>query len=334
MREQRGATRRGVVAGLTAAGLTAGAGMRVWAQSEPGQRFPARPIRLVVGFGPGGGNDILARLVAQKLSERLGQPVLVENKPGAGAIIATELVAKAAPDGYTLLVGATGAMTINPAVYGKLPYDTLRDFAPIALIASFPLLLCVKAAAPVRTLAELVAYSKAHPAEANYASSSAAFQLATELFKMRTGAPLEHVAYKSSGEMVMAVVGGEVLMALADAPAVAGHIKAGRIRVLAHTASEPLREHPDVPAMLQAGVPDLNLRLWSGLFAPAATPEAIVERLAKEVTAIIAEPDVRERLVGLAVDPGGGSRAQFAAQIAAEIPRWTSVAKAANIKLD
>src|SRR5262245_61715250 len=334
MQQPSGATRRRLVAGLAAAGLTAGTGLAVRAQGGPGQGFPVRPIKLIVGFGPGGGNDILARLLAQKLAERLGQAVLVENKPGAGAMIATELVAKAAPDGYTLLVGATGAMTINPAVYSKLPYDTLRDFAPIAMIASFPLLLCVKAEASLRTLAELVAYSKTNPAQANYASSSAAFQLATELFKMKTGAPLEHIAYKSSGEMVTAVVGGEVLMALADAPAVAGHIKAGRIRVLAHTASEPLRDYPEVPSMLQAGVPELNLRLWSGLFAPAATPDAIVERLAKEVTAILELPEVRARLGGLGVDPGGGSRAQFAAQIAAEIPRWTGVAKAANIKLD
>jgi tripartite-type tricarboxylate transporter receptor subunit TctC len=334
MQQQRPVTRRQLAVGLAAAGLTTDAGLPVRAQGDPGQRFPVRPIRLIVGFGPGGGNDLLARLLAQKLSERLAQPVLVENKPGAGAMIATELVAKAAPDGYTLLVGATGAMTINPAVYSKLAYDTLRDFAPIAMIASFPLLLCVKAEAAARTLAELVAYSKANPAQANYASSSAAFQLATELFKMKTGAPLEHVAYKSSGEMVTAVVSGEVLLALADAPAVAGHIKAGRIRVLAHTASEPMREYPEVPSMQQAGVPELDLRLWSGLFAPAATPDGIVERLAKEVTQILDLADVRERLSGLTVDPGGVSRAAFAAQIAAEIPRWTRIAKAANIRLD
>src|SRR5262245_29955661 len=174
MPQQPLVTRRRLLASLAAAGLTAGAGGPVGAQGDPNQRFPMRPIRLIVGFGPGGGNDLLARLLAQKLSERLGQPVLVENKPGAGAMIATELVAKAVPDGYTLLVGATGAMTINPAVYSKLPYDSLRDFAPIAMIASFPLLLCVKAEAPVRTLSELVAYCQQNPAQANYASSSAA----------------------------------------------------------------------------------------------------------------------------------------------------------------
>jgi tripartite-type tricarboxylate transporter receptor subunit TctC len=328
------ATRRRFVGGLAAMAVGVSGGLPAGAQGERTSGFPAKPIRIIVGFGPGGGNDILARLIAQKLTERLGQAALVENKPGAGAMIATEFVAKAAADGYTLLVGATGAMTINPAVYSRLGYDTLRDFVPIALIASFPLLLCVKADASARTVPELVAYSKANPAQANYASSSAAFQLATELFKLKTGTAIEHIAYKSSGEMVTAVVGGEVLLALADAPAVAGHIKAGRIRALATTASERMQDYPEVPTMAEAGVPDLELRLWSGLFAPAATPEAIVEKLAQEVTQIIGLPEVRERLIGLGVDPGGGPRAALAAQIAAEIPRWTQVAKAANIKLD
>jgi len=328
------ATRRRFVGGLAAMAVGVSGGLPAGAQGGRASGFPAKPIRIIVGFAPGGGNDILARLIAQKLTERLGQAALVENKPGAGAMIATEFVAKAAADGYTLLVGATGAMTINPAVYSKLGYDTLRDFVPIALIASFPLLLCVKADAAARTVPELVAYSKANPAQANYASSSAAFQLATELFKLKTGTAIEHIAYKSSGEMVTAVVGGEVLLALADAPAVAGHIKAGRIRALATTASQRMQDYPEVPTMAEAGVPDLELRLWSGLFAPAATPEAIVEKLAQEVTQIIGLPEVRERLIGLGVDPGGGPRAALAAQIAAEIPRWTQVAKAANIKLD
>src|SRR5262245_6333708 len=327
-------TRRLFVGGLAAMGVGASVCLPARAEGERAPGFPAKPIRIVVGFGPWCGNDIFAPLIAQKLSERLGQPALVENKPGAGALIATEFVAKAAPDGYTLLVGATGAMTINPAVYSKLPYDTVRDFVPIALIASFPLLLCVKADAPAKTVAELVAYSKANPAQANYASSSAAFQLATELFKLQTGAAIEHIAYKSSGEMVTAVVGGEVLLALADAPAVAGHIKAGRIRALATTASARMRDYPELPTMAEAGVPDLEVRLWSGLFAPAATPEAIVEKLANEVAQIIGLAEVRERLIGLLVDPGGGPRAALAAQIAAEIPRWAQVAKAANIKLD
>jgi tripartite-type tricarboxylate transporter receptor subunit TctC len=240
------ATRRWVVTGLTAAGALVVADLAVLAQGDPLQAYPTRPICIVVGFGPGGGNDIIARMIGQKLTERLGQPVIVENKPGAGAIIATEHVARATPDGYTLLLGATGSITINPAVYRKLSYDTLRDFAPISIVASFPLLLCVNAAAPMKSVAELVAYANANPTKANYASSPAAFQLTTELFKMKTGAPLQHVPYKSSGEMLTAVLGGEVLVALADAPPVAGHVRAGTLRVLAITSAKRAAEYPDV----------------------------------------------------------------------------------------
>ena len=242
-------TRRGAVQGLAAATLAGSAVAPALAQGDPAQAYPSKPIRIVVGFGPGGGNDIFARLIGQKLSERLGQPVLVENKPGAGAVIATDYVAKSPPDGYTLLVGATGAMTISPAVYSKLPYVTLRDFVPLSMIASFPLLVTVNAGAPVKDIQELVAYTKANPAKANYASSSPAFQLATEQFKQKTGAPLEHIAYKSSGEMLTAVVSGEVLVALADAPPVSGHLKAGRIRALAVTSAERIAEFPDVPTL-------------------------------------------------------------------------------------
>jgi tripartite-type tricarboxylate transporter receptor subunit TctC len=331
----RRATRREAVGGLAAAVMTdAVDSLGALAQSDPTGGYPARPIRIVVGFGPGGGNDIFARLIGQKLTERLGQPIIVENKPGAGAIIATEYVAKAAPDGYTLLVGATGAMTINPAVYSKLPYDTVRDFAPVSMIASFPLLLTVNAAAPVHSVAELVAYAQANPSKANYASSSAAFELVTELFKLKTQAPLEHIAYKSSGEMLTAVISGEVLVALADAPPVFGHLKAGTIRALAVTSAKRLAEYPDVPTMAEAGVPDLDVRLWSGLFAPAATPVAIVRKLENELMEIIKLPDLRDRLTGMSVDPAGDSAQAFAQIISAELVRWATIAKAANIKLD
>jgi tripartite-type tricarboxylate transporter receptor subunit TctC len=332
MPRKRDVTRRGVLAGL-AAGAVGVADMPALAQLDAAQSYPGKPIHIVVGFGPGGGNDIFARLIGQKLNERLGQPVLVENKPGAGAVIATEYVAKAAPDGYTLLVGATGAMTISPAIYSKLPYVTLRDFTPISMIASFPLLVTVNANAPVKSIQELVAYAKANPAKANYASSSPAFQLATELFKQKTGAPLEHIAYKSSGEMLAAVVSGEVLVAIADSPPVSGHLKGGRIRALAVTASQRLAEYPDVPTMAEAGL-DLDLRLWSGVFAPVSTPGTIVKKLEKELMEIIRLTDVQERLKGLAVDPAGSTSEEFARMIAAELPRWAAIAKASNIKLD
>lgn len=335
MSRQRKVNRRRVLNGLAVVGASLVSDcMPLIAQGDPAQSYPARPIRIIVGFGPGGGNDIIARLIGQKLTERLGQAVVVENKPGAGAMIATEYVARAAPDGHTLLLGATGAMTINPAVYSKLSYDTVRDFTPISLIASFPLLLCVNAAAPVRSVAELVAYTKENPAKANYASSSAAFQLATELFKMRTGSPLQHIPYKSSGEMLTATLTGEVLVALADAAPVAGHVKAGTLKVLSTTSRQRMPEYPDVPTMAEAGVVDLELTLWSGLFAPAATPPAITRRLEKEVMEIVSLSDVRERLQAMAVVPGGTPSQELASRIAAEIPRWTAIARSANVKLD
>ena len=328
MSSRRGVIRRGMAA-ITVAMLALAAA----AASALAQDYPSKPIRIIVGFGPGGGNDIFARLIGQKLSERLGQPVLIENKPGAGATIATDYVAKSPPDGYTLLVGATGAMTISPAVYSKLPYVTLRDLAPISMIASFPLLVVVRADAPVNSIQELVAYAKANPAKANYASSSPAFQLPTEQLKQKTGAPLEHIAYKSSGESLTAIISGEVLVAIADAPPVSGHLKAGKVKALAVTGTQRLSDYPDVPTMAEAGVP-LDVRLWSGLFAPIATPAPIVKRLEKEMMEVIRLPDVTTRLKELQVDPSGNTSAEFARLIETELTRWAEIAKAANIKLD
>jgi tripartite-type tricarboxylate transporter receptor subunit TctC len=321
-----------MVAGLSAAGVLASRG--ALAQGDAAAGYPGKAVRIIVGFGPGGGNDIFARLIGAKLQERLGQPFVVENKPGAGAMIASEFVAKSPPDGYTLLVGATGAMTISPAVYSKMAYDTLRDFAPVSMVASFPLLVVVNAAAPAKTLSELIAYCKANPAKANYASSSPAFQLATELFKQKTGMPGEHISYKSSGESLAAVVSGEVLFSIADAPPVSGHLKAGRIRGLAVTDTKRLAEFPDVPTGAEAGVPGVEVRLWSGLFAPAATPPGIVKKLQDHVMEIVKLPDVAERLKQLAVDPAGNTSEQFREIIAKDLPLWKAVATAANIKLD
>src|ERR1700742_4337053 len=199
MRALAGVSIVGACLGLLALGAP------VSAQEDPA-KYPTRPIHIVVGFTPGGGNDILARIVGQKLSEGLGQPVVIDNKPGAGAIVATEYVAKAAPDGYTLLVGASGAMTINPAVYAKLNYDSIRDFVPLSELGSFPLILIVNASSPFKSVAELVAYAKANPDKANYSSASTAFQLATELFKQKTGAPMQEIPYKGAADSVMAVI--------------------------------------------------------------------------------------------------------------------------------
>jgi tripartite-type tricarboxylate transporter receptor subunit TctC len=294
--------------------------------------YPTRPIRIVVGFTPGGGNDIIARIFGQKLSESLGQPVIVENKPGAGAILATEYVARSAPDGYTLLVGASGAMVINPAVYEKLSYDTVRDFRPVSELGSFPLILIVNAKSPFKSLADLVAYAKANPDKANYSSSSAAFQLATELFKQKTGVPMQMIPYKGANDSVTAVISGEVTATIADAGPVTSQVNGGNARALAVAAPKRAESLPDVPTMKEAGA-DVEAVLWSGIFVPAATPPEIVGKLEAEFIRIARLPDVVSRLKLLNIDSVGNSSEEFSRIIAADLERWKAVARAGNIKM-
>jgi len=319
---------------LIGATLVAAVALLASSTAQAQDNYPNKPIRLVVGFAAGGGNDILARLFNTKLGEALGQPVIVENRPGAGAVVATEYVAKSPPDGYTLLVGASGAMAINPAVYTKLSYDTLRDFAPITMIASFPLFMVATPTLPVNSVQDLVAYAKANPGKANYAGSSPAFQLATELFKLRTGAPLEYIGYKSSGESVTAVIKGEVLMSIVDAPAVSGHIRGGQVRALAVTSPNRSPDFPNLPTLRESGVTDANVGLWSGIFAPAGTPAPIVRKLGAETRRVLRMPEIHDRLLGLSVVPSAASAEDFAKAIRFDIERWTTVAKAANIKIE
>jgi len=294
--------------------------------------YPNRPIRIVVGFTPGGGNDIIARVFGQKLSESLGQPIIIENKPGAGAILATEYVARSAPDGYTLLVGASGAMVINPAVYEKLNYDTVRDFKPVSELGSFPLILIVNAKSPFKSLADLVAYAKANPDKANYSSSSAAFQLATELFKQKTGVPMQMIPYKGANDSVTAVISGEVTATIADAGPVTSQVSGGNARALAVAAPNRAESLPDVPTMKEAGA-DLEAVLWSGIFVPAATPPDIVAKLEAEFIRIARLPDVVSRLKLLNIDSVGNSAEEFSRIIAADLERWKAVARAGNIKI-
>jgi tripartite-type tricarboxylate transporter receptor subunit TctC len=318
--------------GIASAALVLAAITSASAQEDPAQ-YPSRPIHIVVGFTPGGGNDLIARIVGQKLSEDLGQPVIIDNKPGAGAIVATEYVAKSAPDGYTLLVGASGAMSINPAVYAKLSYDPVRDFIPISELGSFPLILIVNASSPIKSVAELVAYAKANPDKANYSSASTAFQLATELFKQKTGAPLQEIPYKGAADSVMAVISSQVTATIADAGPVSGQIKGGQVRALAVAAPKRTEDLPDIPTMKEAGA-DVEAVLWSGVFAPKNTPPAIVKKLEGEFMRIARQPDVIARLKPLGIESIGNSSDEFAKIQASDIARWTAVAKAANIKLE
>jgi tripartite-type tricarboxylate transporter receptor subunit TctC len=313
---------------MLSAGLSAG-----WAQ-DAAKGFPSRPIRLVIGFAAGGGNDILARIVMQKVSESLGQPIIIENKAGAQSIIAAEHVKNATPDGYTVMMGAIGAMAINPAVFAKLPYDTVRDFKPLTMLGSFPLILTVAANSPFKNVQDVVAYAKANPDKANYGSSSPAFQLPTELFKMKTGAPIQRIAYRSSGESVLAVISGTVIMTIADVIPVAGQLKAGQVRGLAVTADKRMSEFPDIPTMAEAGVPDMEVGLWTGFFVPSATPPAIAAKLEAEFVRALKSPDVAARLKELGVEPSGNTSQEFARIIERDLARWTAVAKANDIKFE
>jgi tripartite-type tricarboxylate transporter receptor subunit TctC len=304
------------------------------AQDDPARSFPNRPIRIIVGYAAGGGNDLVLRVIAPRMAEGLGQPVIVENKPGAQSIVAAESVARSAPDGYTLLMGATGPIVMNPATYARLPYAPMRDFAPISMIGSFPLLLLVNPALPVRSVKELVEYAKANPEKANYGASAAPFQLATELLNLRTGARFAYIPYKGSNESINAVMAGQVTMTISDPPPATGPLKGGRVRALAVTSAARHPAWPDLPTMAEAGIPDIEITLWNGLLAPAGTPPAIVKKLQDEVARVVRLPEIRERLAGMSVDPVGGTAEEFAQAIAADIAKWTAVARAANIRAD
>ena len=304
------------------------------AQSDAAAGYPKQAIRIVIGFAAGGGNDLMGRVVGQKLSERLGQPVVIENKPGASGIIAAETVARAAPDGYTLLVAPIGTLVGNPAVYSKLPYDAQKSFRPIGMIADFPLYLVVSTDLPAKTVQELVAWGKANPAKANYASTSPVFQVPTELFKARSGAPFEHIPFKSSGEMMTAIMTGQVTFAFVDPPPLMGQLKGGKVRVLATTGRKRSVELPDVPTMAEAGVQGVVVDAFTALVAPAATPVPIVKKLESELNTLLKQPDVVERFKQLAVNPVGGTSEEVSDVLAREIPIWKDVAHKANIKLD
>ena len=298
------------------------------------QSYPDKPIRIIVGYAAGGGNDIIVRVMQPEMQKGLGQPVIVENKPGAQSIIAAETVARAPADGYTILMGPSGPMTINPATYSKLPYDAVRDFAAISMICQFPLLVTVDAKLPIHNVKELIAYAKANPGKANYASSAGIFQITTELFKQRTDSNFVMIPYKSSGESVQALISGNVALTIVDPPPATGPLKAGTIRALAVTSGKRHPSWPDLPTMAEAGVPDMEVPVWTAFFAPAKTPPAIVARLQKEIARVVQTADVKERFAQMGLDPVGGSSEELARRVRADIEKWSAVAKKANIRND
>src|SRR3954469_13766979 len=298
------------------------------------QSYPDKPIRIVVGYAAGGGNDIIVRVMQPEMQKGLGQPVIVENKPGAQSIIAAELAAKSAPDGYTVFMGPSGPMTINPATYSKLSYDPVRDFVPVSMISTFPLIAVVSTSSGIKTMKELIDYAKANPGKVNYSSSAGIFQISTELFKQRTGTDFVMIPYKGSGESVQAVIGGQVTLTLVDPPPASGPIKGGTVRALAVTAAKRHPGFPDVPTMAEAGVHDMEVPVWTAFFLPAKTPPAIVARLQKEVARVVNTPEVRERFAAMGIEPVGGTSEELGRQVTSDIAKWKAVAKAANIKND
>jgi tripartite-type tricarboxylate transporter receptor subunit TctC len=303
-------------------------------QSFSNQSFPDKPIRLVLGCSPGGGNDLIARIVAAALQARLQQPVMVDNQPGEQANRAAEIVAKAPADGYTLLMASSGPMTINPAFYTKLSYDPIKDFAPVSLLAEFPILLVVGAEELIRSVKELIDYGRAHPGRASYASSAAPFQLAAELFNQHTRSTFRYIPYKGSGDAVQAVVTGQALMAVVDSGAAAELLKQGKLRALAGTPSKRPPGFPKVPSFAEAGVPEMEIALWTGIVAPAGTPPAIVTRLQEAVAYVVESPETRQALEAISVNPRSTSQRTFTDIIARDTARWKQVAATANVKLD
>jgi len=302
-----------------------------WAQA-----YPAKPVRIIVGLAPGGGNDTMARLIGQKLSQSLKQQFVVDNRPGAGGIIAGEVVAKAPPDGYTLLLGNVAMLAIVPNIQKKVPYDPLKDFTPISLMATAPLLVVVHPSLPVHSIKQLIAFAKAHPGELNYASNGigSSTHLATELFNVMTGTKMTHVPYKGLSPATVDLLSGQVPVMFSSAVAMTPHVTSGRLRALAITGATRSKALPQVPTVAEAGVPGYEAGSWYGILGPAGMDRAIVDLLSREIAAAMKAPDVVQRLDSEGVVAIGSTPAQFAAHIKKEHARVAQVVKSSGAKFD
>jgi tripartite-type tricarboxylate transporter receptor subunit TctC len=298
--------------------------------------YPVRPVTLIVAFTPGGPSDVLARILGKKLELLLGQPFVIENRPGAGGNIAAELAARAAPDGHTLLMGNNSILATNASLYRKVGFDPERDFAPVSMIGSQTNILVVNPALPVRSMAELIALARQKPGQLNFASSGygAAAHLAGELFKTEAHIDIVHVAYKGAAPALQDVIAGHVQMMFATAASVVGHIRDGLVRPLAVTTLKRTAVLPDVPTIDELGIAGFDATTWHGLVAPAGTPPGIIAALHRATVTALADPETRRALGDLGVDIVGSSPAEFAAYIKSEIPKWSAVVKAAGARLE
>jgi tripartite-type tricarboxylate transporter receptor subunit TctC len=320
---------RGVFALVLAAGL-AGATSLAGAQN-----YPARSIRFVVPFAPGGGNDILGRIVAQKLHESLGVPVVVDNRGGAGGTIGTDIVSKSPPDGYTMLINNV-SLAVNVTLYSKLPYDTLKDLEPVSLAGRQPNILVVHPSLPVRSVKELLALAKAKPGQLAFASGGigSSSHLSAELLKYMTKIDLVHVPYKGMGPALIDLVSGQTQLAMATMASALPHIRNKRMRPLAVSTGKRVAVVPDVPTMMEAGVKDFEYSTWYGVLVPAGTPQAVITRLNAELVKALAMPDVKERFGAQGVEPGSTTAQEFKAFLNAEVKRWAPVIKASSMKVN
>ena len=319
-----------------AAALTLVAGSALAAAAEgPAATYPDKPIRIIVAYTPAGATDILARAVGQKMTEAWGQPVIVENRPGANGNIGTEVAAKATPDGYTLLMVTAGTHGVNPGLYRKLPWDAVRDFAPVSLVAMVPNIMVVNPSLPVKSVNEFIAYAKANPGKLSYGSPGlgSTAHMSVELFKTMTGTDMLHVPYKGSAGVMQDVIAGQIAVTIDNMPVYLPQVKAGKLRALAVSPAKRSPAVPDLPTIAEAGVPGYDATAWFGLVAPAGVPRPIVAKLAGETQRILRLPDVAERLSGLGAEPVGSSPDQFAAFIKSEIAKWKKVIQDAKVEL-
>jgi len=300
------------------------------------QQYPARPIRMIIGFPPGGGTDIIGRIVGQRLSEVLGQQILPDNRGGASGQIAAELTAKASPDGYTVMMAHIAAISILPTLISKLPYDPQRDFAPITLVAIGPNLLVVHPSVPARSVKELVALAKARPGQLHYASPGAGTvqHLAAELFKLQARVDMLHVPYKGSGQSIVDLIAGQVHLNFDSVPPVLPHVRTGRLRALAVTSEKRFSILPDIPTVTEGGVPGFDMSTWWGLVAPAAVSKDIIARLQNETVKLLRQPDVKERIAFAGADTVGNTAEEFGVFIRSEAAKYARIVKDANIKID
>ncbi len=300
------------------------------------QNYPVKPVRILIGLTAGGATDVLTRVVAQRLTEAWGQSVIVDNRPGATGMIAGELLTKAAPDGYTLMMGFQSGLAVAPALYGKAPYDTLKDFAPITLIGSTPLLMIVHPSFPPRTFAEFAAYAKKSPTQLTYGSGGIGStpHMTGELLNSLLSIRMNHVPYKGEGPAIADTLGGQIPIMFGNLPVAVPHVKSGKLRALANTSASRSPLVPEIQTIEESGFKGFSIATWYGVLAPAGIPADLVSRIQRDVVRVLNQPDTRERLVGMGVDISGNTPEAFAAFLRSEIPRYAKVIKDANIKAE